>query len=83
VQVVPTEAFVGEADERFDSVRQLAAMVVNRGRFTIARIEAQFNYDGMSLVSHQGAGFATVPEGLRAGGPVRGARHVRGSDALG
>ena len=71
IQVALAEVSVGGRDEGGDSVRQLAAMVVNRGRFTITRIEAQFSYDGMSLVSHHGykrvPGFASVPEGLRGG----------------
>ena len=34
-----------------EPVKRLAVMVVNRGRFTITRIEARFSFDGMSLVS--------------------------------
>jgi hypothetical protein len=51
------------------SVKRLAVMVVNRGSFTITRIEAQFSYDGKSLVSHAGyrrlSGFGEVRERLR------------------
>ena len=47
---------------------RLAAMVVNRGKFTITRIEAQFSYDGMSLVpGHRAArvsSFRSVPQEL-------------------
>jgi hypothetical protein len=56
VQVVLGERSTdGEADAYGDpdgSVRRLAVMVVNRGSFTITGIEAQFSYDGKSLVSH-------------------------------
>ena len=33
-----------------DLLKRLAVMVVNRGTFTITRIEALFSYDGMSLI---------------------------------
>ena len=47
----------------------LAVMIVNRGSYTITRIEAQFSPDGLSLIPHHRftrlAGFDDVPELLR------------------
>jgi hypothetical protein len=33
-----------------DLLKRLAVMVVNRGTFTVTRIEALSSYDGMSLI---------------------------------
>jgi hypothetical protein len=83
VQVVLGEVYAGERDPVYDepvqpdgdSLRRLAVMVVNRGSYTITRVEAQFSLDGMSLISHHAykrePGFESVPVGLRAGwGPA-------------
>ena len=54
VQVVLSEVLTASGDEHLgpgEPVRRLAVLIVNRGKFTITRIEAQFSYDGMSLVS--------------------------------
>jgi hypothetical protein len=76
VQVVPAGQPAGECDPVYDevvddSVKRLAVMVVNRGPYTITRVEAQFSYDGKSLVSHRGyerlSGFSDIPERLRVG----------------
>jgi hypothetical protein len=62
---------LNDHDEADDSVQQLAAMVVNRGAYTITRIEAQFSYDGMSLVPHHGV--------VRQPGPLSSPERLRGS----
>jgi len=70
VQVVPAEVPVRIAGDE-EGGKQLAVIIVNRGKFTITRIEAQFSPDGMSLLSHRGykrlMGFENVSESVRAG----------------
>ena len=47
------------------SVKHLAVMLVNRGSFTITRVEMRFSYDGRSLVSHRGyEHLSCLPSGL-------------------
>jgi hypothetical protein len=65
---------LGEADVP-PALTRLAVMVVNRGSFTITRVDAQF-CTGISMVSYQSylrlPGFMKVPEGMRgAYSPVR------------
>jgi len=75
VQVVLGENSVGGEPNQFGdldgSVRRLAVMVVNRGSFTITRVEAQFCYDGVKLGFPQRSkrltGFGQVRERLREG----------------
>jgi hypothetical protein len=69
VQVVAAEApirFTGDQG----TGKQLGVILINRGKFTITRVQAQFSPDGMSLISHHSyrrvPGFDTVPEDLRA-----------------
>lgn len=61
--------------------RQLAVMVVNRGSFTITRVEAQFCL-GSSIIQHDGyqrvTGFEQVPEVLRSGYYASREQAVRG-----
>jgi len=64
---------LNDHDEADDSVQELAAMVVNEGACTITRIEAQFSYDGMSLVPHRG--LVRVPGPLRISDILRGSFH--------
>lgn len=87
VQVVLGEKAAGEPtdstyEEPDESVRQLVAIVVNHGAYTITRVEAQFSYDGNSLNSHRRtehlSGFQGMAHGLRSGWePTAGSR--RGS----
>lgn len=70
VQVVAAETPIRFAGDQ-GTGKQLAAIIVNRGKFTITRIEAQFSPDGMSLIPHfaykRMPGFDIVPDDLRAG----------------
>ena len=76
VQVAAAERSVGDGPPNqfgalTDSgVRQLAVMVVNRGSFTIIRLEAKFLRDGSLSAPHaelQVPGLETVPLALRQG----------------
>lgn len=73
---------LNEQDEADDSVQKLAVMVVNGGSYTITRVEAQFSYDGRSLVPHGGykrvTGFMDLPSGLRGAWHVSEERAMRG-----
>jgi hypothetical protein len=55
IQVVLGERAAGQpiegTDKRDDSVKELAALVVNHGSFTITDVEARFCYDGQDLAS--------------------------------
>lgn len=70
VQVVPGEHTVGEPDARGDldgSVKQLAIMIVNRGSYTITRIEAQFCLGNSMITYHRYVrepGFGELPRRL-------------------
>ena len=53
-----------------DSVKVLAVMILNRGRYTITRIQAQFSTNGNLIPHHQFrrlAGFHGLPDELLAG----------------
>jgi hypothetical protein len=76
VQVVMAEMAAGELtgdgyDPVDESVRKLAIMIVNRGRYTITRVEAQFCTDGANLITHKQfrrlAGYDALPDRLRGG----------------
>jgi hypothetical protein len=78
VQVVMGQMAVGEPDEYGEpdvSMQRLAVMVLNRGPYTITRVEARFIYDGKVWAprgGHHGGytrlpGFLDLPEMLRAG----------------
>ncbi len=58
MQVVLAETSTGGEPNAYGdldgSVKRLAVMLVNRGSFTITRVEMRFSYDGRSLVSHRG-----------------------------
>ena len=73
VQVVPAEVPIRISGE--GEGRQLAVIIVNRGKLTITRIEAQFSPDGMSLISHHGykrvTGFENVPDAVGPGHALR------------
>jgi hypothetical protein len=70
VYTADNSASAGLVDGIQSEVKRLAAMVVNRGAYTITRIEAQFCL-GNSMQGHHGykrvTGFEQVPEILRAG----------------
>ena len=79
VQVVVGERAAAGQNVSDPSVVELVVVVVNHGSFTITKVEAQFSYDGRSLVSHRSherlsslqistlgcAGRGTVPGGAR------------------
>jgi len=73
VQVVLGEHSVGGEPNTCGDVgrvsQRLAVMVVNRGSFTISKVEAEFSYGGISLVNHAKyqrlSGFGNVRERLR------------------
>ena len=54
-----------------ESVRRLGVMLVNRGSFTITRVDVRFCYDGRSLASarslSQLSGLPGLTEKLRGG----------------
>jgi hypothetical protein len=68
VQVALGAVNIAKNSDPGDVVKRLAVMVVNRGKLTITGIEAQFSYDGISLVQGHAAGrvssFESVPEDL-------------------
>jgi hypothetical protein len=74
VHVVMAQRPAGEPDaygQPDDSAGRRAVMLVNRGSYTITRIEVRFSYDGQSTVGHRAYrhmwGYASIPDTLLHG----------------
>jgi len=70
VQVIAADMVIRSwPEESITRGRRLAAIVVNRGKFTIMRISVRFCTDGVNLVpagSHERvSGLTSIPEGLK------------------
>jgi hypothetical protein len=72
VQVIAADMVIRSwPEESITRGRHLAAIVVNRGKFTIMRVSVQFCTDGVNLVpagSHERvSGLTSIPESLKGG----------------
>jgi len=71
VQVAAAEVPVRIAGDDEGGGKQLAVIIVNRAKFTITRVQAQFSPDGMSLIPHHAykrvPGFGNLEGSVRSG----------------